>query len=246
LSLNQYDSDKITNRYLEWYDPIFEPWVDRNITLLEIGVYKGGSLFLWRDYFPSGTIVGIDIKLPENFEPTDRIHLFEGGQTDLPFLSRVANEVAPNGFDIIIDDASHFGESTKIAFWHLFDNHLKPNGLYAIEDWGTGYWDDWPDSKSLDLESYRRPQPGRRFSWSRTARKLRPKAPLRCHSYGMVGFIKQLVDEQGAHAVTRRRLKGKSKRGSKFENMLITPSIVFIRKADYQLSRASQSDGGDS
>jgi SAM-dependent methyltransferase len=245
LSLNQYDSDKITNRYLEWYDPIFEPWVDKKITLLEIGVYKGGSLLLWRDYFPSGTIVGIDIKLPENFEPTDRIRLFEGGQADLPFLSRVANEVAPDGFDIIIDDASHFGELTKTAFWHLFDHHLKPNGLYVIEDWGTGYWDDWPDGKSLDLESYLSPRPRRRLSWLKIAEKLRPKAPLRCHSYGMVGFIKQLVDEQGAHAVTRRQLKGKSTRGSKFENMLITPSIVFIRKAGHQLFGTGPSDVGD-
>lgn len=60
----------------------------------------------------------------------------------------VARKTAPEGFDIIIDDASHFGDLTKIAFWHLFDNHLKPSGLYVIEDWGTGYWSDWTDGKA--------------------------------------------------------------------------------------------------
>ena len=50
----------------------------------------------------------------------------------------------------------------------------------------------------------------------------------------MVGFVKQLVDEQGAQDVTRQQWKGKSKRGSKFENMIITPSIVFVRKADHE------------
>ena len=50
----------------------------------------------------------------------------------------VARKTAPEGFDIIIDDASHFGDLTKIAFWHLLYNHLKPSGLYVIEDWGTG------------------------------------------------------------------------------------------------------------
>jgi len=60
----------------------------------------------------------------------------------------VARKTAPEGFDIIIDDASHFGDLTKIAFWHLFDNHLKPSGLYVIEDWGTGYWSDWTDGKT--------------------------------------------------------------------------------------------------
>lgn len=128
LPLEQYDTDKVANRYLQRYDLIFEPWIEKKIILLELGIHKGGSLLLWRDYFPLGTIVGIDINLSKGFQPPNRIHVFEGSQTDPPFLSRVANEIAPEGFDIIIDDASHIGELTKIAFWHLFDNHLKPGG----------------------------------------------------------------------------------------------------------------------
>jgi len=34
---------------------------------------------------------------------------------------------------------------TRRSFWHFFQHHLKPGGLYVIEDWGTGYWSDWPD-----------------------------------------------------------------------------------------------------
>src|SRR3990170_6436469 len=135
LCLDKYDSDKISNRYLERYDPVLEPWVDQPIVLLELGVHKGGSLLLWHDYFPLGTIVGVDIKLPNEFKPPARIQLFEGSQADRQFLSALANQVAPQGFDIIIDDASHLGELTRNAFWHLFDNHLKPGGLYVIEDW---------------------------------------------------------------------------------------------------------------
>lgn len=239
LPLEHYDSDKVANRYLERYDPILEPWIKKKIVLLELGVHKGGSLLLWHDYFPLGTIVGVDISLPKNFNPPERVHIYECRQTDRQFLSRIANEIAPEGFDIIIDDASHIGELTKIAFWHLFNNHLKSNGLYVIEDWGTGYWDDWPDGKSLDLASYsqsdpRLEPPGQSGSWPNIPPKLRPQStPMQCHSYGMVGFIKQLVDEQGASNVTRKRLKGKPERGSKFHNIMITPSIVFIRKAEH-------------
>ena len=233
LPLEQYDTDKIANRYLEQYDPVLEPWIDKKIVLLELGVRKGGSLLLWRDYFPLGTIVGIDISLPSGFQPSDRTCLFEGSQADPHFLSRVANEVAPDGFDIIIDDASHMGELTKIAFWHLFDNHLKPGGLYVIEDWGTGYWDSLPDGKSFNLEGAFQSRPRRSSFWLKIARILRLKFPMRSHDYGMVGFIKQLIDEQGAHDVTKKNAKGKSKRGSKFANMMVTPSIVFIRKTDY-------------
>lgn len=234
LPLAQYDSDKIANRYLERYDPILEPLIENNIVLLELGVHKGGSLLLWRDYFPLGTIVGIDISLSKSFQPTERIHVFEGSQADHQFLSHVANETAPDGFDIIIDDASHIGELTKNTFWHLFDNHLKPGGLYVIEDWGTGYWDDWPDGRSFDLEVYLQSslkQSPFWLFWLKVARTLHLRTPMRCHSYGMVGFIKQLIDEQAAHDVTREMWKGKSKRESKFESMIIMPSLVFIRKA---------------
>jgi hypothetical protein len=234
LDLKKYDSDKIESCYLKWYDPVLEPFLDKQITLLELGVYKGGSLLLWHDYFPQAKIVGIDIHLPENFQSSDRIHLFEGSQSDKKFLSDVAQKIAPEGFDIIIDDASHIGELTKIAFWHLFDNYLNPGGLYIIEDWGTGYWEDWIDGKSFDIQSYKENGllAGQKKGKLRlkVAKRFFPKSSYPCHSYGMVGLIKQLVDEQGASDVTRKKLTGKPVRESKFENMIITPSIVFIKK----------------
>ena len=135
LSLEHYNTDKIANRYLERYDPIVQHLVDQEITVLEIGIHEGGSLLLWRDYFPKRTIIGVDLKLPSGLSDEDRIQLFRGSQDDTAFLSKVANKTAPAGFDLIIDDASHIGALTKVAFWHLFDNHLKPAGLYVIEDW---------------------------------------------------------------------------------------------------------------
>ncbi len=226
LNLDSYNTDKITHRYLDVYDPILAPWVGGHIKLLEIGVHKGGSLKLWRDYFPLGVIFGIDIKLPEHFVAGERIQVFEGSQSDKRFLSEVANKVAPEGFDIIIDDASHIGELTKTAFWQLFDNHLKPGGLYVIEDWGTGYLDDFPDGKRLD--SVNSPVSSGQSLLSAVASE-RMKIPFPCHSYGMVGFIKELVDEQGAASVTMTR-PTKERRASKFKHMLVTSCIVFIAK----------------
>ena len=231
LSLSQYGTDKISGRYLEKYDPMLQPWVDKKITLLELGIYKGESLLLWRDYFQRGTIVGIDIKLPAKFQPTDRIHLYKGSQTNRSFLSSVANSVAPEGVDIIIDDASHFGAYSKIAFWHLFNNHLKPGGLYVIEDWGTGYWNDWPDGKSMNIDLYNKSKLRLNHFILMIINKMGLKIPFRSHNYGMVGFVKQLIDEQGAHDATRKTFKSKPKRASKFECVTIYPSIVFVKKA---------------
>jgi hypothetical protein len=233
LAIEKYNSDKITHRYLEWYDPVLEHFVPNEIKLLELGILDGGSLLLWRDYFPRGRIVGIDLQVKVDFSSEERIRVFQGSQQDTGFLSEVARETAPEGFDIIIDDASHFGNLTKIAFWHLFDNHLKPSGLYVIEDWGTGYWSDWPDGKAYHprselysgLLSYTGGGP-----WLLRKLGVISRIPSHSHHYGMVGFIKELVDEQGAADLARARLTGTVTRESKFANMTITPSIVFIKK----------------
>jgi hypothetical protein len=236
LDLANYDSDKIVNRYLDRYDPVFAPWLEQPIVLLELGVHRGGSLRLWRDYFPLGTIVGIDLRLPPGFQDNERIRLFEGSQTDLSFLTGVAAQTAPAGFDLIIDDASHLGEATRTSFWHLFDHHLKPGGIYAIEDWGTGYWDDWPDGKGLDLAAQNRSGLIRRLAtsrlWPKPLRRRVYKASWSCHRHGMVGFIKQLVDEQAAADVTQGSARGTPGRVSRFESMTIAPSIVFVKKAN--------------
>ncbi len=214
LDLARYDTDKIDHSYLACYDPFLAPFVGKEITLLEIGIHNGGSLCLWRDYFPKGQIVGIDLELPPGFDGEERIQMFRGDQSDSRFLEDVAIGAAPDGFDIIIDDASHLGEAAKASFRTLFKSHLKPGGLYVIEDWGTGYWQDWPD--------------GRAFSRPSGFRRLRTRWPN--HSHGMVGFIKQLVDEQGAADLSRGRQAGTPTRESFFESTTITPSIVFVRK----------------
>jgi SAM-dependent methyltransferase len=228
LDLSQYSTEKIPLGYLCYYDPFLVQWVDKEITLLEIGVLKGGSIALWRDYFPQGTIVGIDYNLsrlrPEH-DLGERVHLFQGDQADTDFLSRVALQTAADGFDIIIDDASHKAQPTRTSFWHLFDNHLKPGGLYAIEDWTTGYWNDWTDGKTV-----RPPSMAERFGTALSGLVHRKKQRLRSHDFGMVGFVKQLVDEQGAADVTRKNYSGKPQRESRFHSMTIVPSIVFIRK----------------
>src|SRR5215467_334470 len=215
LNLAAYDTDKIQHHYLEVYDPVLSRLTDKDVKFLEIGIFKGGSLELWRDYFPKGTIVGIDLKLPPDFVPGERIQLFKGSQADTQFLSQGAASTAPEGFDIIIEDASHIGELSKTTFWHLFHHHLKPGGLYAVEDWGTGYFDDFPDGKKFD------PKPS-------------SLDPFPCHSHGMVGFVKELVDEQGAGSVTLGR--NEEFRLSKFQSLLVTPGVVFVTKVAPTLS----------
>ena len=98
---------------------------------------------------------GYDLNHVEIKDDTNRINFYQGSQEDTSFLNYVAEkEVGRYGFDIIIDDASHIGHLTKISFWHLFDNHLRSGGIYVIEDWGTGYWQDWLDGSMYAGENH--------------------------------------------------------------------------------------------
>ena len=59
-----YPTDKLTNHpsYVALYDMILKPYQQNASAVLEIGVKKGGSLKLWREYFSFQThIYGIDI-----------------------------------------------------------------------------------------------------------------------------------------------------------------------------------------
>ena len=191
------------------YEPHFAPLVGKEIKLLELGVQKGASLLFWRDYFENGTIVGVDCNPVHIDDPTGVIHIYQGYQNNIALLDRIATEQAPEGFDVIIDDCSHIGRLTRVSFWHLFQNHLKPGGLYAIEDWKTGYWDRWPDGrrykpKSQILYSRKDDLLGtldskiaygpRRLKRIRFPFKWFIGSKISSHTYGMVGFIKELID----------------------------------------------------
>jgi len=147
--------------------------------------------------------------------------LFDLGQQDTNFLDTVAREAAPEGFDIIIDDASHIGDISKITFWHLFDNHLKPGGIYVIEDWRTGYWDKWIDGarykktkESKIIRPFIHGFVGKCLNFTETnlkggrikrtivscfgrIKRVTYKYHFPSHNFGMVGFVKELVDELG-------------------------------------------------
>jgi hypothetical protein len=125
--------------YLEIYERHFSPYRGRELNFLEIGVFKGGSLEMWRKYFgEKAQICGIDVN-PEcaAFEsPGTKVRI--GSQADPEFLKRVVAEVGTP--DIILDDGSHVAEHQEVSFRTLFPV-LKEGGLYVIEDIHTAYWD---------------------------------------------------------------------------------------------------------
>jgi SAM-dependent methyltransferase len=208
--------------YVPVYEKLFEPLRSKPLALLELGVFRGGSLKAWEAYFPHARIAGID-RDPPDLQKSSRVRVYKGDQTDISLLSQVAAEVAPEGFDIIIDDCAHIGALAKISFWYSFDNHLKPGGLYSIEDWGTGYWPTWPDGRKVIVE----PDSERRMP---------------SHDGGMVGFVKQLMDEL-AVADIKESVGSPAPRQSKFIEMSLHFGMCVVTKAPVGSSKIHARSG---
>lgn len=131
-----YPTDK-SAAYFRAYEPFLAPLRDRDVRLLELGVLSGGSLQLWRDYFPRGVIAGLDVEPASVEDPSGRIRVFRGEQQDTDLLDRIARELAPGGFDVVIDDASHLGDLTRTSFWHLFE--APSTAGRRVRDRGLGH-----------------------------------------------------------------------------------------------------------
>lgn len=124
--------------YFDIYERYFSKYVNRDVIILEIGVFQGGSLKMWKEYFGSRCrVYGIDINpLCKQFEE-DGIEIFIGSQSDREFL-RSVKQLIPK-VDILIDDGGHTMEQQVVSFEELFE-HIKDDGIYLCEDMHTSYW----------------------------------------------------------------------------------------------------------
>lgn len=225
----QFDTDKTQSfGYAENYERHFGHLRDKPVKILELGVYHGGSLLMWNEYFQLGRVVGLDLDPnPLKIMP-ERVSFYQGSQDDTALLDQVAKEKAPDGFDIIIDDAAHIGAIARASFRNLFNAHLKPGGIYVIEDWGTGYWESWSDGKL-----YQGSFSEQKLSSKQHAGEAPTDPNFATHNFGMVGFVKELVDQVAWGDITRPS-HGNTKLVSPYSAiraMTVHPGQVFVVKA---------------
>jgi SAM-dependent methyltransferase len=199
-----YDIGVKPDVYLPVYEEVLGPLRFRRISILELGVWHGDSLEMWRDAFPRSTVVGVDLE-PPPLELGPRVHVVRGDQTDGTLLTRLREQHAPGGFDVIIDDASHIGITSARSLQVLYRQHLRPGGTYIIEDWGTGYVPSWFDGGALTA-----PVGAAHLDASPAVMEEERPAPIPMpsHDIGLVGVVKRLVDHVasttlGAHQPDR-------------------------------------------
>jgi len=118
--------------YFDIYHRHFSRFVGGKVNVLEIGIYSGGSLEMWRSYFGERShIYGVDIEEACKAYENDHVSVFIGDQADRAFWSSFRKNV--EGIDILIDDGGHTPRQQQVTLEEMLQ-HIRPGGVYLCED----------------------------------------------------------------------------------------------------------------
>ena len=199
--------------YFDVYDRHFARYRGREIVMVEIGIYHGGSLGMWKSYFgPRAKIVGIDVNPRARKFADEQVDVLIGDQADRTFL-RTVRDRYPR-VDIVLDDGGHSMAQQIASFEELFDG-VAEDGVYMVEDTHTSYWNEYGGGLDCDAsflaytkrlvdqlnawhvrEWHDKPREAfARSAWSLTwydsivAIEKRPKAPPEARMTGKMSFL---------------------------------------------------------
>jgi hypothetical protein len=120
------------DHYFEIYDRHFARFRGCAVHVLEIGVYSGGSLDMWLDYFgPQAVIYGVDVAAECETYRRPGVEIFIGDQSRVEFWENF--RAAVPRLDIVIDDGSHKPRHQALTMGQLLP-YLAPGGVYLCED----------------------------------------------------------------------------------------------------------------
>jgi len=129
------------NHYFDIYERHLSRFRGKKLVMLEIGVFGGGSLDMWRAYLgPDAQIVGVDINPDCKKFESEGIEIFIGSQDDPKLMNEILRKYS--NISIVLDDGSHIMRHMNASFELLYDC-LDANGVYIVEDTHTCYWPEY-------------------------------------------------------------------------------------------------------
>ena len=123
--------------YTAPYSLLFETMRHKPIKFLEIGVYKGASLYAWRSYFEKARLYGFDVDKESMAEimtmPDVTLDVVDASIESELEAGLTKHTADGELFDVILDDASHSPDHHKLLI-PIALKYLKQGGILIIED----------------------------------------------------------------------------------------------------------------
>jgi cephalosporin hydroxylase len=142
---NSKTDKNTTHSYLPLYQNLLVSKKETAKNVLEIGIYSGGSIKLWSDFFINANVYGLDIMnindVWEGIKNNEKIILHtstDAYDNDL-FNTNFLNKNIK--FDFMLDDGPHSLESMK-QFIKLYSQIMTDDGILIIEDVQSWDWID--------------------------------------------------------------------------------------------------------
>ena len=142
---NSRTDKNTTHSYLPLYQNLLINKKETAKNVLEIGIYNGGSIKLWSDFFTNANVYGLDIMNSNN--------VWEGIKNNKKIILHTSTDAYNNyffnnnflnkniQFDFMLDDGPHTLQS-MIQFIKLYSQIMTDDGILIIEDVQSWDWID--------------------------------------------------------------------------------------------------------
>jgi hypothetical protein len=138
--------------YFQVYEEMFNKYVGKKITFVEIGVLQGGSLFMWREYFgKDARIIGIDLHPNAKELEKHGFEIYIGSQSDKNFWRNFYSKVGK--IDILLDDGGHVNDQQIITLSETINN-VNDGGIIMTEDVHTSYFKKFGNPSKYSYVNY--------------------------------------------------------------------------------------------
>ena len=149
---SKYLSLKYIN-YFPIYDALLKKFRNKKIVFVEIGVFSGGSLFMWRNFFgKKAKIIGVDLNPDIKRFKKYGFEISVGDQSSDKFWEKFFKKYGK--VDVILDDGGHTNYQQIITVNNCIPN-IKDGGILITEDVHTSYIKDkWYNPSKRSFINY--------------------------------------------------------------------------------------------
>lgn len=144
----KYDS------YFPVYEALLQRYVDCKVTIVEVGIFNGGSLFMWRNFFgPKARIIGIDLNPDAREWERHGFEIYIGDQSCDTFWTELFQKIGK--VDVLIDDGGHTNRQ-QIVTSHYAIQNINDGGVLIVEDVHTNYFREFGNPSRYSFVNFAR------------------------------------------------------------------------------------------
>jgi hypothetical protein len=181
-----YGSTKHSH-YFEIYEQLFSTLNKKNITLIEVGVLNGGSLFMWKNYFgKTAKIIGVDLNPEAKKWEKHGFDIYIGDQNCPTFWEKTLKRIGQ--FDVFIDDGGHTNRQQANTLKALLE-HNNNDSLIIFEDTHASYQAEFGNPSIFSFVNLSK----KLIDFKHSSKKIKPMDKLSSSKISSIEYFDSII-----------------------------------------------------